>query len=164
MFFKPFEMPVPPTFRNVDYDIRDFGAKEGISEKSTQAIKDAIEKCSADGGGRVVFPKGEWITGAIHLRDNVNLYFEEGCYLHFSKDFNDYLPVVFGILGGNRCYSPSHFLYAYRCKNIAITGKGTLDGHGEAWWYMKHAQPGMEDLTRKGRVLAPMSERVYDMP
>ena len=53
MFFKPFEMPVPPTFRNVDYDIRDFGAKEGISEKSTQAIKDAIEKCSADGGGRM---------------------------------------------------------------------------------------------------------------
>lgn len=164
MFFKPFEMPVPPTFRNVDYDIRDFGAKEGISEKSTQAIKDAIEKCSADGGGRVVFPKGEWLTGAIHLKDNVNLHFCEGCYLHFSKDFNDYLPVVFGILGGNRCYSPSHFLYAYRCKNIAITGKGTLDGHGEAWWYMKHAQPGMEDLTRKGRMLAPMSERVYDKP
>ena len=163
-FFKPFEMPVPPTFRNADYNITDFGAIEGGKEKITDSVRAAIEKCSADGGGRVIFPKGEWLTGPIHLRDNVNLHFEEGCCLHFSKDFGDYLPVVFGILGGNRCYSVSHFLYAYRCRNIAISGKGTLDGHGEAWWYMKKAQPGMEDLTAKGRILAPMSERVYDKP
>lgn len=164
MFFKPFEMPVAPIFRDKSYDIRDFGAAEGGKVKVTEAIHKAIGVCSSEGGGKVIIPKGEWLTGAIHLKDNVELHFSDGCYLHFSKDFDDYLPVVFGILGGNRCYSLSHFIYAYRCKNIAITGTGTLDGHGEAWWYMKHAQPGMEDLTRKGRVLAPMSERVYDKP
>ena len=43
MFFKPFELPVPPTFRNVCYDIRNFGAVEGKETKNTEAVKKAIE-------------------------------------------------------------------------------------------------------------------------
>ena len=163
-FFKPFELPVPPSFPDRYFNIRDYGAKEGQDFKSTDAIKAAITDCSQSGGGHVVIPKGIWLSGAIHLMDNVDLHFEEGCVLHFSEDFNDYLPVVFGILGGNRCYSPSHFLYAYRCKNIAVTGKGVLDGHGHAWWPMKHYNVGMRDLMKKGKTLSPLSERVYDSP
>ncbi len=165
-FFKPFEMPVPPTFPDRIFDIRDYGAIDNADGETSswQAIKNAIKACNEAGGGRVLFPAGTWHTGPIHLMDNVNLHFEDGCYVHFSENFYDYLPTVFGILGGNRCYSPSHFLYAYKCKNIAITGSGTLDGHGKAWWYMKHHQPGMEDLTLKGRLRRPLSERVYDKP
>lgn len=163
-FFTPFKPPEAPTFPDHTYDIRDYGAVEGGKEKITAAIRTAIEHCSTDGGGRVIIPKGHWLTGPIHLKSNVDLHFEEGAFVEFSKEFNDYLPVVYGILAGNRVYSVSHFIYAYRCKNIAVTGKGILDGHGEAWWYMKKAQPGMEDLMKKGKALAPMSERIYDKP
>ncbi len=163
-FFKPFELPVPPSFPDSSFDIRDYGAKEGVNFKSTDAINAAITDCSEKGGGHVIIPKGSWLSGAIHLMDNVDLHFEEGCILHFSEDFDDYLPVVFGILGGNRCYSPSHFLYAYGCKNIAVTGKGVLDGHGQAWWPMKNHNIGMQDLMKKGKTLVPLSERVYDRP
>ena len=163
-YFKPFEAPVAPTFPNATFDIRDYGAKEGGEIAATEAIRAAIEDCTKQGGGRVVIPKGRWLTGPIHLRDNVNLHVEKGAIVEFSKKFEDYLPVVYGILGGVRVYSVSHFLYAYQCKNIAITGEGLLDGHGEVWQYMKRHQPGMEDLMKKGRARAPMSERVYDRP
>ena len=163
-FFKPFTLPVSPVFPDKTYNIMDFGAKSGTSEKSTKAINDAIVTCSKNGGGNVVIPAGEWLTGAIHLKDNVNLHLEKGAVVHFSEEFDDYLPVVFGILGGNRCYSPSHFIYAYKCKNIAVTGNGTFDGHGHAWWPMKKYNIGMQDLILKGRKRAPLSERVYDKP
>lgn len=161
-YFKPFTPPVVPDFPDRIFDIRDFGATEG--ERSSKAINDAIKKCSESGGGRVVIPRGRWLTGPVHLRDNVELHISEGALVEFSTEFSDYLPVVYGILAGNRVYSVSHFIYAYRCKNIALTGKGVLDGHGEAWWYMKKHQPGMEDLIKKGKALAPLSERVYDRP
>lgn len=163
-FFKPFEMPTIPQFPDYTVDIRDFGAVSGDGSNSAKSINEAIKKCSASGGGKVIVPKGVWHTGAIHLQSNVNLHFEEGSEVHFSTEFSDYLPVVYGILGGNRCYSVSHFLYAYQCKNIAITGSGTLNGHGEAWWHMRFQQPGMEDLLIKGREGKPLSERVYDKP
>ncbi len=161
-YFKHFAPPVEPCFPDRIFNITEFGATEG--EKATKAINAAIGKCSKSGGGRVVIPKGRWLTGPIHLRDNVELHISEGALVEFSTEFTDYLPVVYGILAGNRVYSASHFIYAYRCRNIALTGKGVLDGHGEAWWYMKKHQPGMEDLIRKGKALAPLSERVYDKP
>ena len=164
MFFKPFEMPVPPIFPERYFDIRDFGAAAGADIKSTNAINAAIDHCSETGGGYVIIPAGKWLSGAIHLKDNVNLRLEEGCVLHFSEDFEDYLPTVYGILAGTRCYSPSHFIYAYKCKNIAVSGKGVADGHGNSWWHMKKNCPGMYDLIKKGKALSPLSERVYDRP
>lgn len=161
-FFKPFELPVEPKFPDRTVDIRNYGAREG--EDCTAAIRAAITDCAEQGGGRVIVPAGNWLTGPIHLKSNIDLHFAEGAYVEFSTKFEDYLPVVYGILAGNRCYSVSHFVYAYQCENIAITGKGKLHGHGEAWWYMKHHQPGMEDLMKKGKALAPLSERVYDKP
>lgn len=163
-YFNPFEAPVAPTFPEATFDIRDYGAKEGGKIAVTEAIRAAIEACTKQGGGHVVIPEGRWLTGPIHLRDNVDLHVSRGALVEFSKKFEDYLPVVYGILGGVRVYSVSHFLYAFQCKNVAVTGEGVLDGHGEAWWYMKKHQPGMEDLMQKGRSLAPMSERVYDKP
>lgn len=161
-FFKPFELPTAPVFPEKYYDIRDFGAVEGGDSKVTKAISDAINACSEKGGGHVIIPRGEWLTGPIHLRDNVDLHADEGAYVHFSGNFEDYLPTVFGVLAGNRCFCPSHMVYAYRCRNISLSGKGILDGHGENWWPMKKNQPGMQDLMKKGASGAPLCDRVYD--
>lgn len=163
-YFKPFEAPVSPVFPSLTVNIRDYGAVEGGDIAVTEAIRKAIEDCAARGGGHVVIPAGRWLTGPIHLADNIDLHLDRDAYVEFSTEFRDYLPVVYGILGGVRVYSVSHFLYAYRCRNIAVTGEGIFDGHGEVWMYMKQHQPGMEDLMRKGRAGAPLSERVYDKP
>ena len=162
--FKPFELPTAPKFNDKIFDIRNYGANEGGEIPATEAISAAINDCTSQGGGRVLIPAGNWFTGPIHLRDNVELHLEKGAFVEFSQNFEDYLPVVYGILGGVRVYSVSHFIYAYKCKNIAITGEGIFDGHGEAWWYMKGHQPGMEELLVKGRNRVPLSERVYDKP
>ncbi len=161
-FFKPFPLPTPPVFPARTLDVRDYGAVQDTD--ISRAIRAAIEECAALGGGRVLIPQGHYITGPIHLRSNIDLHFAKGCRIEFSSEFNDYLPPVFGVLAGNRCYSPSHLIYAHRANNIAVTGEGVLDGHGEAWWHMKQHQPGMEDLVKKGKALSPIEERTYDKP
>lgn len=132
----PFEMPqlVKPQFPDKIFNILKFGAKGDGITKNTKAFQKAIEACSAAGGGRVLVPSGKWLTGAIHLKSNVNLHFEEGAELHFSTDPEDYLPVVFTRWAGFEVYNYSPLIYANGCENIAITGPGKLFGYGEAWW------------------------------
>ncbi len=64
---------VPPSFPPRDFPITDFGAKPD-GHDCTEAIRQAMAACQEAGGGRVVIPKGEWLTGAIQLRSQVNLH------------------------------------------------------------------------------------------
>jgi len=137
----PFEMPQlkRPSFPDRVFDIRDYGAVvcqwgDADKRKSTAAIGEAIEACHEAGGGRVLIPKGDWLTGAIHLRSNVNLHVAEGAVVHFSNDLEDYLPLVHVRCEGVEAYNYSPLIYAPQAENIAITGRGTLHGHGRWWW------------------------------
>src|SRR5690606_26382676 len=80
----PFGMPVfeKPTFPNRSINIRDKNAKE--TELVTSIIQNAIDELSRLGGGKAIIPKGEWRTGRISLKSNVNLHFEDGAVLRFS--------------------------------------------------------------------------------
>jgi polygalacturonase len=129
----------PPTFQNKTFNIKDYGAVGDGQTDCTEAFKDAIEDCSKNGGGKVVVPEGEFMTGAIHLKSNVNLYVSEGAVVKFSKDKSKYLPVVFTRWEGVECRNYSTLIYAYEQENIAVTGKGVLDGQGsnENWWSWK---------------------------
>lgn len=127
-----------PKFKNRDYNIVDFGAKGDGVTKNTEAFKKAIEACNAKGGGRVVVPAGKFLTGPIYLKSNVNLHLQEGSTIVFSRDTKDY-PLVLTRWEGMDCMNYSPQIYAYEEKNIAITGKGTLDGNAskEHWWPWK---------------------------
>ena len=135
----PFEMPQlkRPVFQDMTFNIVDYGAINDGTTKNTKAFKKAIEACNAAGGGKVLVPSGKWFTGAIHLKSNVNLHFEEGAEIHFSDDPEDYLPVVFTRWAGTELYNYSPLIYANNCENIAITGPGKLFGHGQKWWDWK---------------------------
>lgn len=161
MFFKPFSHPEIPAFPKREVCITEFGAVPDGKTACTDAIRAAIDSVHSAGGGRVVFPEGDFFTGPIHFKSGVELHISRGCTLHFSEKYEDYLPVVESVLAGVKCYSCSHLIYGVDCENIALTGEGTLDGHGRAWDWMKKHQPGMEDLMLKGAACAPMSERVY---
>jgi polygalacturonase len=125
-----------PTFKRKDYDITRFGAKGGGVFDCSKAFKKTMERCSKAGGGRVVVPKGEYLTGPIHLKSNVNLHLADGAVIKFLRDPKKYLPLVFSRWEGVECMNYSPFIYAFEQKNIAITGKGTLDGqaNNEFWW------------------------------
>jgi polygalacturonase len=161
----------PPRFPDRAFEITRFGAREGGQIKATEAIRKAIEACSAAGGGRVAIPAGVFLTGAIHLASNVNLHLEDGATLRFSQDPRDYLPVVFTRFESTECMNYSPFIYAFEQTNIAITGSGTLDGGADAdhWWpWKKNAvrgpQPANSDnraLLEQGEKDVPVSRRIY---
>ena len=131
----------PPRFKKKDYDILKFGAKAGGATDSRDAINSAIEACSKAGGGRVVVPSGEFLTGAIRLRSNVNLYVSRGATLKFSIDPKAYMPVVHTRWEGMELMHISPLIYAYGETNVAITGEGTLDGQGKSLFWKWHGNP-----------------------
>ena len=135
----PFEMPAItiPQFAARDFAITDFGAKEGV--KATEAFAASMSECEKAGGGRVFVPKGKWLTGAVHFRNNCNLHLAEGATLEFTDDPVDYLPVVNTSWEGVECMSLSPLLYAYGVTNVAITGKGTIAPRMDFWrtWFVR---------------------------
>ena len=104
--------------------------------KNQKAIQKAIDQCSKKGGGRVVVPAGQkFLTAALQLKSGVNLEIQEGAVLEFAFE-PDLYPVVPTRWEGLDCWNLSPLIYAYLAKDIAITGKGTIDGGGsnETWW------------------------------
>ena len=106
------------------------------SQLVTQFINGAIDQLNQKGGGVVVIPKGQWITGPIVLKSNVNLHLDKGALLVFTPDFSQYPLVVSSFEGVNaaRCQSP---ISAENQTNIAITGEGVIDGNGIYWRPLK---------------------------
>lgn len=146
-----FEMPKveEPAFSNNSVSITDFGAANDGLTKSTQAFADAIDAVSEKGGGRVVVPRGIWLTGPIVLKSNINLHVEEGALILFSRDFDDYplISTSFEGLETYRCISP---IFGRDLENVAITGSGVIDGNGDAWRPVKKSK--MTDGQWKGLV------------
>lgn len=134
----PFEMDefILPQFKNMLYNIKDFGAKGDGIKNNTEAINNAIIRCNKNGGGKVVIPNGIWISGPIVLLSNVNLYFEKNAVLYFIKDRREF-PVIMSKYEERNKYKCHPQIYAVDQENIAITGTGVIDGAGEYWRHVK---------------------------
>lgn len=138
--YKDIEFQMPkvkePVIPKNSVSITDFGAKSGGQELCTRAFADAIDAVSKKGGGRVVIPRGTWLTGPITLKSNIELYSETGALIIFSKNKNLYPLVETNFEGYNtfRCMSP---INGRNLENIAITGHGVFDGAGDVWRAVK---------------------------
>ena len=126
-----------PQFPDKAFVITKYGAKPGnTAAKNQKAIQKAIDTCSKKGGGRVVVPAGQhFLTAAIQLKSHVNLVVEEGAVLEFAFEPELY-PIVPTRWEGLDCWNLSPLIYAYQQKDVAVTGRGTIDGGGsrETWW------------------------------
>jgi polygalacturonase len=153
---------VPPTFPARDFVVTDFGAVAGGRTDCTAALGAAVEECSREGGGRVVIPAGEFLTGPIHLKSGVELHLNRNAVLLFKTDPNAYLPAVFTRFEGTECYNYSPLIYALEQKNVAVTGEGLLDGQADAsnWLAWKNLNRRGE-LVKMGEANVPVEQRRF---
>lgn len=114
-----------------DICITAHGAVADGTTLNTEAIHRAIAAASGAGGGRVVVPRGTFLTGTVQLRSGVTLHLEEGAVLLGSKNLPDYLTRVWG---HHNDITPWHLILAEDCERIAITGAGAIRGNGPAFW------------------------------
>jgi polygalacturonase len=126
-------------------DPRDTGARGDGHTLNTNALQKAIDQAAAAGGGVVVIPPGDFLSGGLVLRSHVTLHLEAGAILRGSPRVEDYEyrpgPPVEGDSNGH------HLLFALDAEDIAITGHGTIDGGGSAFWHRKgRPTPRPEDL------------------
>lgn len=127
-----------PVFPDLRVDVTDYGAVPDDGILDTEAIQEAIDYVSCQGGGTVAVPGGSYDTGALVLKENVNLHLEsEDTVLRFTRDIiPENYPLVLAYYEGAPCYNWSPLIYAYEQDNIAVTGKGCLDGQADqdTWW------------------------------
>lgn len=171
---------VEPKFKADTLNILDFGALSNVETLNTKAFENAIKKCNQNGGGVVLVPQGKFLTGPIHLEDNVNLHLAEGSEILFSTNPKDY-PIVHTSFEGIELMNYSPLIYAYKKNNIAVTGKGILNGQANEsnWWPWKGStseghtygfisgQPSQKDslnlpvLMDMGQNNVPLEKRVF---
>jgi len=130
------------------FNIRAYGAKPNSTERSTEAINQAVAACAKAGGGTVFVPAGTYVTGSIELLSNVTLHLEAGAILKGSEDLADYSQ--------GRGRAP--LIRATNAENIAITGRGAIDGSGTTFMDMTKTRTGPylpkdfdPNFTRQGR-------------
>ena len=138
-----------PQFAFRQFNVLDFGAVPDGTTDNTDAIAAAIGACNAAGGGRVVVPAGTYLTGAVHLKSDVNLHLDAGATLAFSGDVTKY-PTVLTRYEGIECMNHSPMVYAYGQRNIALTGSGTLDAGGTSVWNKGSERAYLESLIAQG--------------
>lgn len=116
-----------------DFLITQYGAVADGKTDARPAIMNAIAAASAAGGGRVVIPAGNWLSnGPIHLQSRINLHVAAGANLLFGARVSDYLPAVFTRWEGTEIYGYSPMIYANQVTDVAITGKGVIDGNADS--------------------------------
>jgi unsaturated rhamnogalacturonyl hydrolase len=127
---------ITPKFKKDTLSITRFGAVPDGNFLNTKAINSAIETLQKKGGGVVLVPKGLWLTGPIVLRNGINLHLTTGATLLFTADKNEY-PLVAANWEGLPQMRNQSPISAAGASNIAITGKGIIDGNGDVWRMVK---------------------------
>lgn len=131
---------------------------------SRPAIQSAIEAIHAKGGGRVVLGPGVWLSdGPIHLRSGIELHLADNTILRFLGNAERYLPPVLTRWEGTDVWSYSPMIYAQGAQDVAITGKGTIDGQGSANFlpWRKDQGPIQRLLRDYGRDGVPVAQRIF---
>ena len=130
----PFPMPevTAPVIPDNQVNLKDFGAVGDGITLNTEAFAKAIDALVQKGGGKLVVPQGVWHTGPIVLKSHINLHLNAGAVILFAADETLYplIDTSFEGLDTRRCQSP---LSANGATDIAITGKGVIDGNGQYW-------------------------------
>lgn len=130
----PFEMPFVerPSIPLQSVELTEFGGVPDGMTLNCKAFKQAISYLSKLGGGKLIVPQGVWHTGPIELDNNIELHISENAIIVFSQDKSLY-PIVHTLFEGSETYRCKPQLLAVGKRNVAVTGKGIIDGAGDIW-------------------------------
>jgi polygalacturonase len=112
----------------VTLNVRDFGATGDGTTKDTAAIQQAIDRCSVLGGGEVLLPAGNYLTGAIALRSHTTLRLDKEAVITGTPDFADY-PVTQVRWEGKWIPGRVGLIYAIDAAHIGVVGAGKIAGN-----------------------------------
>ncbi len=145
-----------PVFKKDTFNIVKYRAVADGIYLNTDAINTAINDCSKNGGGVVLIPAGLWLSGPIYLKSGVNLHLKQGAFLVFTTDKSKY-KIVEGDYEGKSAARNESPINGKNLQNIAITGKGVIDGSGDVWRAVgqgKLTASQWKDQLTKGGVLS----------
>ena len=151
-----------PAIPKRDYQVTDFGALGDGKQDARPAIMAAIDKAAGEGGGRVVLPGGVWLSnGPIVLKSRIDLHVAGGATLLFGPDPKDYLPAVRTRWEGTEMMGYSPLIYARDVEDVAITGKGVIDGNAASVFHgwKKQEKPDQLALRHMGIDGVPVAQR-----
>lgn len=117
--------PRPPAIPSRSFPVTDFGAVGDGMKMNTEAFRAATAACAKAGGGHVVVPAGTFVTGPFELKSAMDLHLAKGATIQMSPRTEDY-----AVSGKER----QNFLTATDAHDVQISGEGTIDGQGQAWW------------------------------
>jgi polygalacturonase len=144
-----------PATQPAQFDVRIFGASADGKTSATKQIQSAIDACATAGGGTVIVPAGQYVTGTLWMKSNVTLHLEAGATLLGSQDMDEF-PFWTSKWEGPGVEKRRAALFAgEKLENVALTGRGTVDARGAMWWKLQKAKKGVE-------VLRPLTFRLID--
>ncbi len=152
-----------PSIPDYTVSVAEFGAKGDSITNNKKAFDRAMKELEKRKGGTLVVPKGVYtVNGPIHLVSNVNLKIEEGAKIRFGSNPKDY-PLVLTSWEGTFLYNHRPLIYGNNLENIAITGKGTIDGEGGGdWAKWKALEAKDKQLSREmNHKSVPVEERKF---
>ena len=115
-----------PAKQKAMLSVKDYGATGDGKTKDTDAIQQTIERCEMLGGGEVLVPAGNYLTGALELRSNVLLRLAEGATLNGSPDVKTDYPLRQVRWEGHFMKAYIGFISATDAENIGIVGPGKI--------------------------------------
>lgn len=165
LFAQAVKLPViqKTQFRKDTFNIKKYGAISDGNTLNTKSINNAIDACNKKGGGVVLVPAGLWLTGPVVIKSNVNLHLALGATLLFTRDKNQY-PLIKANWEGLPQMRNQSPVSATNAVNIGITGKGIIDGNGDAWRLVKKdklTESQWKELLASGGVLSEDKKTWY---
>ncbi len=115
------------------YNVSELGAKGDAETLNTKAIQKAIDVCAESGGGTVFVPAGSFLSGTIYLKSGVTMNLSPGCTLLGSKSLKDYPATVQAFRSYTDNYTDKSLIYGENLNNVAIVGRGAIDGQGASF-------------------------------
>lgn len=120
--------------KNSIYNVTDYGIETDGRENITRKLSALIEQIEKDGGGTIYFPAGLYTSGSIFLKSNMTLYLESGAVIQGSENPEDYPLIDSSRIPGWNLPSHAGLIAAIEAENIAVQGRGKIDGRGWFWW------------------------------
>ena len=153
--------PALPQIPDKSFAVSEFGAKGDGQANDGKAISAALDAAEKAGGGVVTFAAGTYLTGPIQLRSSVGLHLDKGTTIKFTTDPADY-PVGLTRWEGTECMNFTGLLAGRDLHDISITGEGTIDGQGAAWWpWAKRSGNSAKKLRELGETTDDPKQRVF---